>query len=370
MEVSFDEEGVSIQLPSGTVRLEGGWTRLKLPHWEAELWGDPRDLAKLANLIITGGLREEDVNLLKTVSEFSHGRQTALVNMFVSGRYDTLKSFIETTRTYDEFERRGFHYFEGSHQLLLVTGTLITFLENGGIKVGYADTEIEKFNEWLQKGSVEAKEYGCTLLKRDGEILEAAEKHLPQHAEAIRTLRLVSEFSRIKQARILKQMEGGRLSEAQVSKYRRDLEERKASREKRREYRMVARKFWCEHMYLHKDKQELLIETSYPLIFVLVKFGTLDGCKVFEVEIERIKRDRRLYPDLDQIIGQWVKTGRISKSRYVSVKELKREDMLSPLYYEALVEAMGKLEEPYQSQLQSLLVFSKLLAPRYEGDSL
>jgi hypothetical protein len=360
MEVSFDEEGVSVQLPSEPLRLEGGWIRLKLPRWGLELWGNPEDLAKLANLIIAGRLREGDISLLKTIGGFSYQRQATLVNMFVNGRYDTLKSFIETTRNYDEFERRGFHYFEGSHQLLLETGTLITFLENGGIKVGYAGTEIEKFNEWLQKGSVEAKEYGRTLLKRDGEILEAAEKHLPQHAEAIRTLRLVSEFSWMKQARILTQMERGRLSGAQVSKYRRDLEERKASREKRREYRMLAREFWCEHMYLHKDKQELLIETSYSRIFVLVKFGTLDGCKVFEVKIERIERGRRLYPDLDQIIGQWMKTGRISKSRYVSVKELKREDMLSSPYYEALVEAMGKLEEPYQSQLKSLLVFSRL----------
>jgi len=360
MEVSLDEEGVSIQLPSGTVRLESRWTRLKLPHWGTELWGNPEDLAKLANLIITGKLREEDVSLLKTVSEFSHERQTTLVNMFVNGRYDILKTFIETTRAYDEFERRGFHYFGESHQLLLETGTLITFLENEGVKVGCTNRGIEKFNEWLQKGFVEDAEHRHFLLEGDKAILEAAEKCLPQHAEVIRALRLISEFSPTKQERILRQMLQGPLSEAQLSKYKKDLAERGASREKRREYRRLAWEFYGNHMYLAKERQELLIETSYFRTFLLVKFDTLNDCEVFEVEVERIWKNRKVYPDIDQIIGQWMKTGRMSRGRYVHVRALERKDILSAPYYEALVKAAEKLEEPYQSRLKSLLVFSKL----------
>ena len=237
--MTFSKDSVDVRIPSEkaarSFRVIGSLIGIEIPELGVSLYGDDADLAKIANDLIAGRLDAESVELLKTISEFETQRQHHLVSIFAKGDLTQLKETINTMRAYDRFEQRGFEYFPASEQLLLATYTLITFGKNGGARVDYAPFNMDDFNDWLLEGCVRTKERDdYTLSNRDGALLKAAEKAVPsQHVKTLRTLELISEFSRAKQKRLLEELKAGALPEERIEKLRIKCEVRAPGEERR-----------------------------------------------------------------------------------------------------------------------------------------
>jgi hypothetical protein len=275
-------------------------------------------------------------------------------------------------RAYDRFEQRGFEYFPASEQLLLATYTLITFGKNGSARIDYAPFNMDDFNDWLLEGCVRTKERDdYTLSNRDGALLKAAEKAVPpQHVKTLRTLELISEFSRAKQKRLLEELKAGALPEERIEKLNKELNARYERQERNDEYRRLAMEFKRNGLFLNKKEKAVLAECSSHLShcdhFLLVKFETgttiedflqeqqpaCKGCRVFGIVTVTI--------DADIVVGRWIKTGKLSQSKYVNFKELNSSEILGRL--NILKKIAAKIDEPYRGWLNDFLVETKLTA--------
>lgn len=379
VEVTFSKDSVDVRIPSEkaarSFRVIGSLRGIEIPELGVSLYGDDADLAKIANDLMAGRLDAESVELLKTISEFETQRQHHLVSIFAKGDLTQLKETINTMRAYDRFEQRGFEYFPASEQLLLVTYTLITFGKNGSALVDYVPFNMDDFNDWLLEGCVRTKERDdYTLSNRDGALLKAAEKAVPpQHVKTLRTLELISEFSRAKQKRLLEELKAGALPEERIEKLNKELNARYERQERNDEYRRLAMEFKRNGLFLNKKEKAVLAECSCHLShwvygghFLLVKFETgttiedflqeqqpaCKGCRVFEIVVGSI--------DADIVVGRWIKTGKLSQSKYVNFKELNSSEIFDRL--NILKKIAAKIDEPFRGWLNDFLVETKLMA--------
>jgi hypothetical protein len=378
VEVVFSEDGVSVKIPhEKTVKgfqVKCLLRRLEISELGVSLYGNDADLAKIANDLIAGRLDGGALELLKTIGEFEKNRQYILVSEFVKGNFAKLRDTINIMHAYGQFERRGFEYFPRSEQLLLTTYTLVSFEKNGGAYVDYVHFDIENFNEWIAEGRVNfERKYSHTLSERDRDLLKAAEKVVPpQYVKTLQTLQLISEFSRRKQERLLRELRSGPLTEWQIAKLRGDINERYESQARREEYRRLAAEFSRGGLWVNDKEKSILASyaghfgygyNKYFLIsfengttirdFLQEEQAECKGCKVFIVGIAR-------QLDPHEIIGRWIKTGKVSGSKYVYFKELNRPEILECV--DDLKEVAERIDEPYRSSLSDFLVLTKLCA--------
>lgn len=64
--------------------------------------------------------------------------------------------------------------------------------------------------------------------------------------------------------------------------------------------------------------------------------------------------------DADIVVGRWIKTGKLSQSKYVNFKELNSSEIFGRL--NILKKIAAKIDEPYRGWLNDFLVETKLMA--------
>ncbi|MEM3452517.1 MAG: hypothetical protein QW835_02690 [Candidatus Hadarchaeum sp.] len=271
--------------------------------------------------------------------------------------------FSKTSLRYAQFQRRGFEYFPNSNQLLLVTGDLVVFKDDGRAIVKYVPFNPHIFEDWVKQGYIDDELYtSTTLSRRSSKYLAMAEAVVPpQHRLTAQLLELISQFSYRKQCEILGNLKKVGLSLGMIEELQRCLRAKKKAKERQRNYYAVALELYHKGVCFNSQQLLLVIHVMGGK-FLLVKFEepTLDhylngseqqGLKVFLVRLDRKARS-------DEIIGRLIRNGKLNRSRHVSVFELNRSEILQ--HIDVLKEAAEKVDEPYRTKINNFLVLAKL----------
>jgi hypothetical protein len=364
-DLKFEGGGVRFGTRFGEVSLsewEAGFSYLEIPGLKIDLYGRNEDLVELARRLLDGKINERVIEALKSISDLDNEVQEKLLKKLPLTDPEEFVREVEAVITrekrYYAFQERGFEYFPASNQLLLSTGTLITFNDGGGAEV--TGVSIRNCRKFISEGRIKDKGDATIIESFEVETLRKAARSsllTRQQKELLAALPLIGRFSRAKQVRLLRLLAHGPLPPNVIEKLVKDINsiERAAQSRKRYEeayFEFLERNCGIHNLHFHMNEKsrELLIH-SYEDYWV-ARFLPLTLEPADDV-VRLLTVDTKLSPTL--VFGRWLVRGEWPTSKHFRMRE-RRFDDLKEEELQMLIHVAKRIPEPFRTHLQVKLV--------------